>query len=313
MRDARRFVIALGGNALIRPGERGTARQQLKRASEVAVDLAQIAHGRELVVTHGNGPQVGRHLLRSDLLRDQIPPTPLDVAVAATQGEIGMLLQQALQNAFMHTHTPRAVATVLTQVVVNANDRAFLNPTKFVGRFMTQTQALERAAKYGWQVKQDGDRGWRRVVPSPRPTRIVEADSIRRLLRTGAVVLACGGGGVPVLEKNGQLVGVEAVVDKDRATALLASRIGADVLVILTGVERVMTGFGTPEAKELDIIDAASLRDYHAAGEFPPGSMGPKIESALGFIEAGGQEVLVTLPERINDALQGKTGTRIVP
>ncbi len=313
MRDARRFVIALGGNALIRPGERGTARQQLKRASEVAVDLAQIAHGRELVVTHGNGPQVGRHLLRSDLLRDQIPPTPLDVAVAATQGEIGMLLQQALQNAFMHTQTPRAVATVLTQVVVNANDRAFLNPTKFVGRFMTQTQALERAAKYGWQVKQDGDRGWRRVVPSPRPTRIVEADSIRRLLRTGAVVLACGGGGVPVLEKNGRLVGVEAVVDKDRATALLASRIGADVLVILTGVERVMTGFGTPEAKELDTIEAASLRDYHAAGEFPPGSMGPKIESALDFIEAGGQEVLITLPERLNDALQGKTGTRIVP
>ena len=313
MRDARRLVIALGGNALIRPGERGTAREQLKRASEVAVDLAQIAHGRELVVTHGNGPQVGRHLLRSDLLRDQIPPTPLDVAVAATQGEIGMLLQQALQNAFMRTQTPRAVATVLTQVVVNANDRAFLNPTKFVGRFMTRTQALERAANYGWQVKQDGDRGWRRVVPSPRPTRIVEADSIRRLLRTGAVVLACGGGGVPVLEKNGRLVGVEAVVDKDRATALLASRIGADVLVILTGVERVMTGFGTPEAKELDTIEAASLRDYHAAGEFPPGSMGPKIESALDFIEAGGQEVLITLPERLNDALQGKTGTRIVP
>jgi carbamate kinase len=312
MTNARRIVLALGGNALIRPGEQGTIRQQFQRVREVTEHIAYIAGGCELVITHGNGPHVGRHLLRSDLLRDQIPTTPFDVAVAATQGEIGFLIQQSLQNAFRKNSTPRPVVTLLTQIVVDENDRAFLEPTKFVGRFMSKDRALQRAGTYGWQVKQDGDRGWRRVVPSPQPIRIVEADSIRRLVRTGAVVVACGGGGIPVLEREGILTGVEAVIDKDLASALLANRISAEVLILLTGVERVMTGFGTAQEKSVDAIATDEARALLAAGEFPPGSMGPKIEAALRFLDGGGSEVLITLPERLSDGMAGLTGTRIV-
>ena len=305
--QTRRTVLALGGNALIRPGEEGTPAQQAARAREVARHLTTFPLGEELVVTHGNGPQVGRILLRSDLTSDQLPPVPLDLGVAATQGQIGIMLQHALAAALR-----RPSCTLCTTVVVDGDDPAFTEPTKFVGRFFSQDEAEERAAELGWRVREDPGRGWRRVVPSPRPISVVELDCIRTLLASGAVVVACGGGGVPVVRAHGGLTPVEAVVDKDRASALLARELGAWRLIILTGVDEVMVDFGTPKQRPLRETSADELRRHQQDGQFPAGSMGPKVEAALDFLDAGpGGEVLITSPECFGEALAGRRGTWI--
>jgi len=301
------IVVALGGNSLIRPGDRGGFQQQATRVRELAPALRRLADQAPLVLTHGNGPQVGWQLLRSDLAKDQVPPVPIDAAVAATQGEIGWLLQAALG-------TPaRPAVTLLTQVIVDRDDPAFHNPTKFIGRFYNQGEARQRAAELGWQVRRDGIRGWRRVVASPHPQRIVEAPLVAPLLRAGAIVITCGGGGVPVIEVGGALVGVEAVVDKDRATACLANTLGAHTMIVLTAVPQVMAGFGTPAARALGEVDAAEMTMHLARGEFPAGSMGPKVEAALAFLVGGGREAVITSPENLADLAAGAPATRIRP
>ncbi|MCK6507623.1 carbamate kinase [Myxococcota bacterium] len=304
-------VVALGGNALIRPGEEGTAAEQAARVAEVAGPLADLAAAGPLVITHGNGPQVGRHLLRSDLLRDRVPPTTLELAVAATQAEIGWMIQQAVDDELRRRGQPRPVVTLVTRVRVDPADPAFLDPTKYVGRFYDEGQAKALAAELGWRVRRDGDRGWRRVVSSPQPQEVLEAEVVRTLTGSGAVVIACGGGGVPVVDLGDRLAGVEAVIDKDLASALLATQLGAGRLIVLTAVDRVWQGFGTPQGRPLETVAAATLRALLAAGEFPAGSMGPKIEAALGFLDRGGQEVLITSPEALHAAIQGKDGTHV--
>ncbi|MCB9777982.1 MAG: carbamate kinase [Alphaproteobacteria bacterium] len=304
-------VVALGGNALIRPGEQGTPGEQAARIAEVAETLVALAGPGGLVLTHGNGPQVGRHLLRSDLVRDQVPPTSLELAVAATQGEIGWMVVQALEHVLRRQGDARTVVALMTRTRVALDDPAFQDPRKFVGRFYTEAQAMDLVADLGWRVRQDGDRGWRRVVPSPRPLEILEAPTIASLAATGALVVGCGGGGVPVVDVHGHRAGAEAVVDKDLATALLAGQLGARRMVVLTGVDTIWKGFGTPAAAPLHDTDAPQLQALLDAGEFPAGSMGPKVEAALAFLAAGGEEVLVTSPEALPDALAGRTGTRI--
>lgn len=302
----QRIVVALGGNALIQPGETGTIDQQLACARQVARTLSALPSDTELVVTHGNGPQVGRILLRSDMCVDEVPPVPLDIAVAATQGQIGLLLQQALQGALS-----RPISALLTRVLVSAQDPDFMNPSKYVGRFYLEDEAKLRAQTLGWQVKEDPGRGWRRVVPSPKPIEILDLEAAGLLLQAGHVVLTCGGGGVPMIDIHGERVTIEAVIDKDRASALLAATLQAPTLVILTGVDEVMVDFAKPTARALSRISVDTLRAHQAEGQFPAGSMGPKIEAAIDFLERGGQEVLITSPERFAEAMAGKRGTRV--
>jgi carbamate kinase len=299
-------VVTVGGNALVRPGEEGSVQQQYERARTLAGILATLPLDRQLVLTHGNGPQVGQVLLRSELCADQIPPIPVNQAVAATQGQIGTMLQQALLNV-----AGRPTVTVLTQVVVRDDDPGFSEPTKFIGQFYEEEEAKRRALEFHWVVRRDSDRGWRRVVASPEPLEIVERDAIDLLLEGGITVVACGGGGVPVLRKEGQLVPVEAVVDKDRSTALLAHQVKAYRLVSLTCVDEVQVDFGTPRARDLRDVTPQEMQEHLDAGQFPPGSMGPKVCSALKFLEEGGQEVIITSPERLVEALAGTRGTRI--
>jgi carbamate kinase len=303
----RRLVIALGGNALIRPGEIGTVAEQHSRARELATLLATtLDPGWELVLTHGNGPQVGRVLLRSDLCLPDIPEIPVDVAVAATQGEMGLMMQQAMTG-----ETGRPTVTVLTQVVVDPADPDFQDPTKYIGRFYSQADAERRALELGWRVREDAGRGWRRVVPSPKPIEVLETGAIEMLLAAGLTVVAAGGGGVPVIRTHGTLAGVEAVVDKDRASALLAAELHADALWILTGVDEVQVDFGTPDARSLREVRADELQGYLDAGQFPAGSMGPKVEAVLDFVRRGGREAVITSLEALPEAMRGERGTWI--
>jgi len=306
-RKARtRTVLTLGGNALIRPGETGSVQEQWQRAAQLATFIKKMPPEDELVLTHGNGPQVGRILLRSDLCSEDIPPVPIDVAVAATQGQMGIMLQQCLESV-----AKRPAATVLTQVLVRADDPAFLEPQKFIGRFYTQQEALSKAADFGWTVREDPGRGWRRVVASPQPYAIVERDSILALLSHGITVIACGGGGVPVIRHGDHLVGVEAVVDKDRSSALLAHVVNANRMICLTGVDAVMLDFATPNARAIKKATVSEISAHLAEGQFPKGSMAPKIRSAIQFLVDGGESVLITSPERLPEALEGLAGTWI--
>ncbi len=308
MSDPRTVVLALGGNALIRPGETGTVEEQAARAREVAQLLASFPPRTRLTVTHGNGPQVGRILLRSDLCIDEIPGIPLDLAVASSQGEIGTLLMQAFRGALA-----RPVVGLISHVRVELSDPAFQDPRKYVGRFYTEDEARLRALTLGWTVREDPGRGWRRVVPSPVPTEVVELDAIAVLLDLGCLVVACGGGGVPLADTPAGLVSVEAVVDKDRASALLARRLDADQLIILTGVDEVMIDFATPHQRALRELSAQELRAHYQAGQFPKGSMGPKVEAALSYLEQGSGSVLITSPECLAEALAHRRGTWIRP
>jgi carbamate kinase len=306
-------IVALGGNALQIPGDRGTWAEQRRRAGAVANALVSLDAPKGLVITHGNGPLVGTHLLRSDLLAEFVPPTPIDVAVAATQGEIGWVLQRAVGDALAARRDPRPVACILTQVLVEDGDPAFAHPTKFVGRFYTQAEAEHQAATYGWRIARDGERGWRRVVPSPPPREVIESPTVAALAGRGTIVIAGGGGGVPLVRRAGRLYGVEAVVDKDLTAALLARDLQASRLVILTGVDRVWLRFGRPDALPLDDVGAGQVRSWLAEGHFPPGSMGPKIEAALAFLAGGKGEVVITSPGALAAMDRGGPATRIRP
>jgi len=306
MSSPRTLVLALGGNALIRPGEEGTVDEQLACAREVAAQLRSLGAKDRVVVVHGNGPQVGRVLLRSDLCVHEVPPVPIDVAVASTCGELGLLLSQALRDEL-----DRPATVVLTHVRVDLDDPAFVDPTKYIGRFYTEDEAKLRAMTLGWTVKEDPGRGWRRVVASPRPQSVLEAREIGALLDVGNVVVACGGGGIPVASAHGRTFSVEAVVDKDHSAALLATQLQADELIVVTGVDEVMLDFAAPTQRPLREATPAEMQVHLDAGQFPPGSMGPKIQAALDYLDAIEGTVRITSPECLQDALSGRRGTRI--
>lgn len=313
----KRAVIAIGGNALVRDDQRGSIEEQDANAREMATHLAGlIADGWKVVLTHGNGPQVGFILLRSELVGDSapVPHLSLDMCVADSQGGIGHILTTALLNELAGSGIVDRVSCILTHTVVDAADPAFVEPTKPIGPFYTAAQAVTKHKRNGWTMVEDAGRGYRRVVPSPRPLRIVEIDQIRTLIDAGFVVIAVGGGGIPVVEAGpGRYAGVEAVIDKDRASALLAASLGVPVLVLSTGVERVAVHFRQPDERWLDRMTASEARAYLDAGEFPRGSMGPKVEAAITFLEHGGEEVLITSPPALQRAMAGMTGTRVVP
>ena len=311
----RRFVIALGGNAIIPVGRDDTYFDQYQITKGTMMQVAALsAAGHQIVITHGNGPVVGNIFLRNDAGYEKygITPMPLFVCGADSQGGLGYMIQQNLQNAMFLHGLDKQVATVVTQVLVDRDDPAFANPTKPIGPFYTAEQAEQAAKEFGWTVREDAGRGWRRVVPSPRPQRVVEFEVIRGMLEAGVLVIACGGGGVPVARcEENRIEGIDAVIDKDLASELLAELIEADTLVIVTMVEKVYRNFGKPDQEALDRLSAEEARALLEAGEFPEGSMGPKIESALLFLAAGGREVVITDPEHLTDAINGVAGTTI--
>ena len=310
------FVFAIGGNALIQKGEEGNLEQQYDHARETMAELAQIlaTYPSEVIFTHGNGPQVGNILFRSEYARDVLYPLTLDVCVSDSEGGMGYMLQQVLHNELVKINMKRDVVTIITQVEVDPYDPAMNNPTKYIGQWMTEQEAKKMSRKRGWKVKKDADRGWRRVVCSPKPIRIIETAAIRAMLHAGVIVIAAGGGGVPVTKtKEGKLRGVEGVIDKDLASALLASKLGMKNLVIITGVEKVHLNFTSPNPKPLDHMTCEQALRYLAEGHFPPGNMGPKIEASINFIQAGGRRAILTCPGRVLDAIRGKAGTNITP
>lgn len=314
MSSKKTAVIALGGNAITRPGVEDTIASQFTHTRDSldgVVDL--IRDGYNLVVSHGNGPQVGNALLRIELARGKAPILPLGVCVADTEGGMGYMIQQSLQNRMHREGLDRPVVTIITQVLVDPNDPDIADPSKYIGQFYTEEEARIFSRTRGWQMKKDADRGYRRVVPSPVPTRTIEAETIKTLVDSGTIVIAAGGGGVPVyLDENGALEGIDAVVDKDLASAVLAREIGASVLLILTSVNNVATDFGKPEQKDLGRVTLEEIKRLSEAGHFPRGSMGPKIQAAIKFLENGGEVVAITSFEHAGSALRGEAGTRIV-
>jgi len=273
-----------------------------------------VKEGMTVVLSHGNGPIVGNILIRNEAVRDQIAPMPLDVCGADSEGGIGYMMQQSLQNELRRIGIERTVVTLVTQVVVDERDPAFRRPTKPIGPFYAQERARTLAREKGWTVVEDSGRGWRRVVASPKPLEIVEIDAIRTLVDQGTIVIAAGGGGVPVTRQwDGSLHGVEAVIDKDLASSLLGRLLGVETLVIVTGVERVATSYNKPEQREITKARASELERWLGEGHFPTGSMGPKIQAAIEFVRGGGREVVITSPEKVAEAMQGKAGTTIVP
>jgi carbamate kinase len=305
-------VVAFGGNALLRPEDSGTTAQQLERAREAVRHLLPIlARGYELVVVHGNGPQVGNLLIQSELAARQIPPQTLDYCVAQTQGSLGFLLELAFANELPRAGFRKDVATFLTEVRVDAADPAFLSPSKPIGPFFSRERA-EVLEAHGWKMMEDAGRGWRKVVASPRPHSIRATAIVAALIHRGHIVIAGGGGGIPVVvSEEGEARGVEAVIDKDYTASRMATSLSADLFIILTGVEKVSRDFGKPTETPISEMDAATARRMLSEGQFPPGSMGPKIDAAAGFIEAGGREVLITRAESLSEALEGGTGTWI--
>lgn len=308
-------IVAVGGNALIKDNQHKSVQDQFDAAVDTMAHIADmIAEGWNVVVTHGNGPQVGFILRRSELAAHELHEVPLDYCGADTQGSIGYMFQQALYNEFRHRKMQKSAVTVVTQTIVDRNDPAFQNPSKPIGSFMDEEQAKMRMEKDGWTVVEDAGRGWRRVVPSPIPLRIVEADAINALIEKGFVVIGVGGGGIPVIETpEGKLVGVEAVIDKDFGAAILASMLKADLFLISTAVEKVAINFNKPNQQWLDQMTAAEARQYLQEGHFAKGSMLPKIQAILKYLDNGGKKALITDPAHIKDALNGKTGTWILP
>jgi len=308
-------VVALGGNAITQDGVPDTIANQFRHTRQSLEGVVALAReGWRLAITHGNGPQVGNAILRVEIARGQAPELPLGICVADTEGGMGYMIEQSLYNALHLSGVNRPVAAVITQVVVDEHDPAVKDPTKFIGKFYPRSVAQELAAENGWTVKPQGKQGWRRVVPSPVPCGIVESDIIRRLVAEGVVVICCGGGGIPVFKlRDGRLEGLDAVIDKDRASAVLASEIGADLLLILTAVEQVCLGYGTDTVTPLAALSAAEAQNYLAEGHFPPGSMGPKVEAAIDFLNRGGREVVITSIPRALEAVRGQAGTRMHP
>lgn len=305
------IVAALGGNAIIKEGEQGTFAQQFQNTYE---SMGYIAHliraGHQIVLTHGNGPQVGFIMIQVEAASGKVPTAPLHVDVAQSQGSMGYMIAQSLTNQLQEHGIDISVAAVVTQVLVNRYDPAMTHPTKPVGAFYTRERAAE-LERLGHTVVEDSGRGWRRVVPSPRPIRIIETDIIKELVQTGTIVVACGGGGIPVVDENGALKGVDAVIDKDLASSLLAVELKAEVIMFLTTVDRVALNYNTPQQVELERLSLAEARQYLNAGQFPPGSMGPKIEAAVEFVERGGERAVVCRSKDIVEALAGRAGTVI--
>jgi carbamate kinase len=311
--QSKTIVIALGGNALAQPGEEGTITQQFKHTRESLGAVVELAReGWHIAIVHGNGPQVGNELIRNEQSRDIVPPLPLGVLVAATEGWIGYMIQQSLQNALRRGGVQRQVVTMVTQVLVDPDDPELQRPTKPIGRTMDEATARSLADEMGGEIAETKG-GWRRVVPSPRPTEIVEREMIRALVGQGHLVIAAGGGGCPVYvhEKWG-LEGIDAVVDKDRAAAILGRDIGADVLVILTDVDRVYLDFGTPRQRAIERLTVAEAEALLAGGELGSGSMAPKVEAAAEFVRRGGTRAIIARLDQGREAVAGQAGTEIV-
>jgi len=308
-------VVAVGGNSLIKDKNHQTIPDQYAAGAESMAHIAgMIQAGWDVVVTHGNGPQVGFILRRAELSLHELHPVPLDYCGADTQGAIGYMFQRALHNEFRTRGIRKAAATVVTQVLVDRNDPAFQKPSKPIGSFMDEPAASQHRENDGWAVVEDAGRGWRRVVASPLPKRIVEEAAIRSLIDAGFVVISAGGGGIPVVEDDqGNLTGVEAVIDKDFAGSLLAANLNADLFLISTAVEKVALHYNKPDQQWLDQLTMAEARRHLADGHFAKGSMGPKIEAIIKYLEQGGKQALITDPANIERALEGKTGTRVVP
>lgn len=306
-------IVAIGGNALSPKGDVGDATSLRRAAAEAARQLVDLVDaGFRLVVTHGNGPQVGNILLQNEEARQRVPAMPLDVCVAESQAQIGYALQQAIHNELARRDKPVGVASVVTQVIVDPDDVAFRNPTKPVGPYYRTEAELVVGRAKGWAFRPDDRGGWRRVVPSPRPLEVVEADLLGAMLKgDNGVLIAAGGGGIPVVHRGDELVGVEAVVDKDLASAVLGIALGADLLLIATDVPRIALNFGRRDQVELDRLPRAEARRHLAAGQFPPGTMGPKVEAALQFLDGGGKRAVVTDLAHLLDAVSGRAGTTI--
>lgn len=317
MAEKKVAVVAIGGNSLIKDEKRKSVEDQYEAAKESTMHIADmIEAGWDVAIGHGNGPQVGFILRRSEIAAktEGMHEVPLDVCGADSQGAIGYALQQTLQNELQHRKIGKSVATVVTQTLVDRNDKAFKSPTKPIGSFMDETEAKRREKDLGWNVVEDAGRGWRRVVASPIPTEIVELDTVKTLLDAGIIVITVGGGGIPVIEEaNGDYKGVAAVIDKDYASSLLAQKIHADLFLISTAVEKVALSYGKPDQKWLDRITLSEAKQYLAEGtHFAKGSMAPKIQAIIWFLENGGKQALITNPENIGRALRGETGTWIV-
>ncbi|MCP4686150.1 MAG: carbamate kinase [bacterium] len=308
-------VVALGGNAITLPGVEDTIANQFantRKSLDGIVEL--IRDGYNLVVSHGNGPQVGNALLRIELARGKAPILPLGVCVADTEGGMGYMIEQSLQNRLRQEGIDRPVVTIITQMLVKPDDPAISDPSKYIGQFYTEEEAKLFGETRGWHLKEDANRGWRRVVPSPMPLRALEAETIKLLVHSGTIVIAAGGGGIPVYrDENGKLEGLDAVIDKDLASAVLAREIGAEKLAILTSVDNVSTDFGGPKEKALERVTVSEMKNLQAEGHFPPGSMGPKVKAAVTFMENGGGMVTITSFEKVCKALRGEAGTRIEP
>ncbi|HLJ66598.1 MAG TPA: carbamate kinase [Chloroflexota bacterium] len=308
------LVIAFGGNAIHPSTQTGTLDEQRGNIRRMCAGLGElVVEGHRVVVTHGNGPQVGEIMLRSNMTEGKVPPVTLDVAGAQSQGQIGYMLQQEMGNYLRERGVPPVVATVVTQVVVDPADPAFQNPTKPIGRFYQRAEAEALREERGWIMVEDAGRGYRRVVPSPRPLDIVEWTAVRALFECGVLVIAAGGGGVPVVREGGVLRGIEAVIDKDAAAATVATLIEASTLVLLTEVPAVAVDFGTPRQRPLAAVSLTDMKGHMADGQFPPGSMGPKVRAAIDFLDAGGDRAIITNVSNLVEAVHGdRTGTQVV-
>lgn len=308
------MVLAIGGNSLIRPGEHGTDPEQVANARHLATQVVRLVRsGYRIVLTHGNGPQVGAELMHSEGAIGQVPGHPLDVCDACTQGTMGYVLQQALVNEMRREELSVPVVTLVTQCLVSLDDPAMSYPAKPVGPFYGEAEAEEHRRLFGWTMVEDAKRGYRRVVPSPQPLEIIEWEAIKRLVQCGVLVIACGGGGIPVAWKDGNLVGVEAVIDKDHTSALLAAKLHAGLFVIETDTDYVYLNYKKPAQEALHSIDTAQLEAYAREGHFAAGSMGPKIQAVLRFLRNGGREAIICSCESLCDAVEGTAGTHIVP
>jgi len=307
-----RIVVALGGNAILTRKSKGTAKEQFKQVRVACKHLVGIIQqGHRVIITHGNGPQVGDILLKDECARKSLPPMPLDVCGAESQGMIGYMIQQSLRNELRRVGLHTQVATILTETVVNVKDPAFKNPAKPIGPFYSASKAARLKKEKGWCFVNDSERGFRRTVPSPVPLSILQGDIIRELADRGTIVIATGGGGIPVTS-NSRSCGVEAVIDKDRGAAVLAKVVHAEVLLILTDVEKVFLDYGKPSQRPIDRIGVEECKKLLEEGQFPPGSMGPKIESAVTFLESGGNRAIISSLEKAEQALAGRSGTTIV-
>ncbi|HHI03032.1 MAG TPA: carbamate kinase [candidate division Zixibacteria bacterium] len=311
--NGKTAVVALGGNAITHPAVEDTIAQQFKNTRSSLDSIVELARaGYKVAITHGNGPQVGNAILRVELARDKAPILPLGICVADTEGGIGYMIEQSLQNRLKKEGIDRPVVTIITQVIIDKDDPQIANPSKFIGQFYTDDEAEKFRSERNWVMKKDANRGWRRVVPSPQPLSIVASKTIKTLVDSGTIVIAAGGGGIPVyIDENGNLEGLDAVIDKDLASVVLAKEIDSEILLILTSVDKVSLNFGTDNEKPIDTMTVAEAERYLAEGHFPPGSMGPKIKAALQFVKNGGKELIITSIENAGRALRGESGTRI--